>query len=77
MDYPIPPEMKFGPFDWERSHAFSPNDPVTRSVYEYLDIIAHRDEVLARWPVGAPSAASDKPQSDESKRDAAIPCWMS
>ena len=72
MDYPIPPDTKFGTFDWERSHAFSPNDPVTRSVYEYLDIISHRDDALALWPVGAPSAASDEPRSDESKRDAAM-----
>ena len=71
--YPIPPDTRFDTFDWERSRAFSPNDPVTTSVYEYLDITAHRDDVLALWPVGAPSAASDKPQSDESKLDAAMP----
>ena len=56
--YPIPPDTKFDTFDWERSHAFSPNDPVTRSVYEYLDITSHRDDALALRPVGAPSAAS-------------------
>jgi hypothetical protein len=49
--YPIPPDTRFATFDWERSRAFSPNDPVTRSLYEYLDIIAHRDDVLALRPV--------------------------
>ena len=66
--YPIPPDTEFDTFDLERSQAFSPNDPVTRSVYEYLNITAHRDDVLALWPVGAPSEARDKPQSDRSAR---------
>ena len=77
MDYPIPPDTKFRPFDWERSHAFSPNDPVTRSVYEYLDIIAHRDEVLARWPVvRRPLRATSH---DQTKASVMPPCacWIS
>jgi hypothetical protein len=57
--YPIRPDTRFDTFDWEHSRAFSPNDPVIRSVYEYLDITAHRDDVLALWPVGAPSEAAE------------------
>ena len=50
-DYAIPSSTMFDPpFDWERSRA-TRRDPATASLFEYVDIVTHRDDVLARWPV--------------------------
>ena len=55
-DYAIPSDVGlthsiagFGP-DYERNYA-TWRDPVTKSLFEYIDIVTHRDDVLAQWPL--------------------------
>lgn len=60
-DYGIPPDTVFAWFDWERSYA-TRRDPVTRSLFEYVDIVVHRDDVLDLWPDQA--KAIDLPRSE-------------
>jgi hypothetical protein len=55
-DYVIPSDMRFDSFDWERNKAFR-HDHVTKSLFEYVEIVVHRDDVLARWP-----ASNERPQ---------------
>jgi hypothetical protein len=51
QNFPISSEAQWNHFDWEDCYAFSPNDPTTRSLFEYRKITANRDEVLALWPL--------------------------
>ena len=60
-DYSIPPDTVFARFDWERSYA-TRRDPATRSLFEYVDIRVHRDDVLELWPDQA--KAIDLPRSE-------------
>jgi hypothetical protein len=48
-DYVIPSDTQFDSFDWERSRA-TRQDSTTKSLFEYVDIVLHRDDILARWP---------------------------
>jgi hypothetical protein len=52
-DYSIPLDTVFARFDWERSYA-NRRDPVTRSLFEYADVVVHRDDVLELWPIDLP-----------------------
>jgi hypothetical protein len=47
-DYAIPSTS----FDWERSRA-TRHDLTTASLFEYVDMVVHRDDVLVRWPAGS------------------------
>jgi hypothetical protein len=55
QDHLIPANTAFKGCDWERgrAHRYSP----TKSLYEYIDITVHRDDVLALWP-GQPAPAT-------------------
>ena len=70
-DQVILPDDKFSTWDWERSHAFR-RDAATKSLFEYIEIVGNRDDVLKLWPAeeGAtnpiPEKAVTKP-SDVSK----------
>jgi hypothetical protein len=49
LDYAVPPDTVFCDFDWERSYATRRN-PMTRSLFEYVCVVVHRDDALALWP---------------------------
>ena len=48
-DQVILPDDKFSTWDWERSHAFR-RDAATKSLFEYIEIVGNRDDVLQLWP---------------------------
>ena len=48
-DQVILPDDKFSTWDWERSHAFR-RDAATKSLFEYIEIVGNRDDVLKLWP---------------------------
>ncbi len=51
---PLPKDnLCFDEWDWERSRAITRNDPITKAVFEYVDIVVHRDDALALWPASA------------------------
>lgn len=62
---PLPKDnLWFDEWDWERSRAIARNDPITKAVFEYVDIVVHRDDALALWPTASvlPAApAQDAP----------------
>jgi hypothetical protein len=45
----ILPSDKFSWWDWERSHAIK-RDESTKSMFEYMNIVGSRDDVLRLWP---------------------------
>jgi hypothetical protein len=49
MDQRILASDKFSSWDWERSYA-TRRDASTKSLFEYLDIVVNRDDVLRLWP---------------------------
>jgi hypothetical protein len=55
FDQPIP-DGNYHPWDWERSHAIR-REPTTNSLFEYVNIVGHRDDVLALWPLNTNSPA--------------------
>jgi len=51
---PLPKDnLYFDEWDWEKSRAITRNDPITNAVFEYVDIVVHRDDALALWPASA------------------------
>lgn len=40
---------KFSTWDWERSYAIR-SDATTKSLFEYVEIVGNRDDVLRLWP---------------------------
>jgi hypothetical protein len=48
-DHPILAGDEFGTWDWERSYA-TRRDATTKSLFEYVDIVANREDVLGLWP---------------------------
>ena len=63
FDQPIP-DGNYRTWDWERSHA-TRREPTTNSLFEYVNIVGHRDDVLALWPpkVDAPADQIEEPQT--------------
>ena len=49
LGQPILPSDIFSHWDWARSCARR-RDPTTKSLFEYLNIVGHRDDVLQLWP---------------------------
>jgi hypothetical protein len=49
LEQPILPSDIFSHWDWARSCA-QRSDPTTKSLFEYLNIVGHRDDVLQLWP---------------------------
>jgi hypothetical protein len=67
-DQPLPKDNRsFDHWDWERSRAITRNDPITKSVIEYVDIVVHRDDVLKLWPAATvtPAGASNRGRKEE------------
>jgi hypothetical protein len=61
-DQPLPKDpLCFDTWDWERSRAITRNDANTQSVFEYVDIVVHRDDVLALWPTAPVAPAVPAP----------------
>jgi hypothetical protein len=67
-DQPILAGDEFGTWDWERSYA-TRRDATTKSLFEYVDIVANRDDVLGLWPsaeltvtAATPETAMTKPE---------------
>jgi hypothetical protein len=48
FDQPIP-DGHYLTWDWERSYA-TRRESTTKSIFEYVNIVGHRDVVLALWP---------------------------
>ena len=48
-DQPILASDKFSTWDWERSYALR-RDATTKSLFEYMDLVGNRDDVLKLWP---------------------------
>jgi hypothetical protein len=48
-DQPISSSDKFRTWDWEFCRA-TRTDSNTKSLFEYAEIVAHRDDVLRTWP---------------------------
>jgi hypothetical protein len=55
FDQPIP-DGNYLSWDWERSHA-TRREPTTNSLFEYVNIVGHRDDVLALWPLNTNAPA--------------------
>lgn len=57
-NHPLPKDnLCFDEWEWERSRAITRNEPITKAVFEYVDIMVHRDDVLALWPAAAAAPA--------------------
>ena len=57
-DYPILPTDVFQEWDWEYSRAIR-RDKESRALFEYVNIVVHREDVLACWPeLTEPAAAT-------------------
>jgi len=48
-DQPILASDNFSTWDWERSYA-TMRDANTKSLFEYMEIVGNRDDVLKLWP---------------------------
>ena len=48
-DQPILASDNFSTWDWERSYA-TMRDASTKSLFEYMEIVGNRDDVLKLWP---------------------------
>jgi hypothetical protein len=55
FDQPIP-DGNYHTWDWERSHAIR-RELTTNSLFEYVNIVGHRDDVLALWPLNTNAPA--------------------
>jgi hypothetical protein len=56
-DYPILPTDVFQEWDWEYSRA-TRRDQESRTLFEYVNIVVHRDDALACWPEATEPAAA-------------------
>jgi hypothetical protein len=66
LDQPILAIDKFNKWNWERSYA-SRRNTTTNFLFEYVNIVGNRDDVLRLWPraeptVDIPKVASVKPK---------------
>ena len=59
-DYPILPTDVFEEWDWEYSRA-TRRDAESKSLFEYVNIVVHRDDVFACWPELALAATTVDP----------------
>ncbi len=67
-DQPILASDEFGTWDWERSYA-TRRDATTKSLFEYIDIVASRDDVLGLWPPAEMTVTTAKPETAMTKPD--------
>jgi hypothetical protein len=64
-DYEISPTEHFDSFDWERSYARR-RDPISKALFEYVNIVANRDDLL-RWPTVKASYGAAIPSTRDLK----------
>lgn len=57
-DQPILASDKFSTWDWERSYALR-RDATTKSLFEYMDLVGNRDDVLKLWPPAETTATTE------------------
>jgi hypothetical protein len=63
-DQPILANDKFSTWDWERSYAIR-SDAITKSLFEYMDIVGNRDDVLKLWPPAETTVTTETPGTAE------------
>jgi hypothetical protein len=63
-DQPILATDKFSTWDWERSYA-TMRDESTKSLFEYTEIVGHRDDVLKLWPPVETTATPERAETAE------------
>ena len=67
-DQPILASDEFGTWDWERSYA-TRRDATTKSLFEYMDIVASRDDVLGLWPSAEMTVTTGTSETTMAKPD--------
>jgi hypothetical protein len=67
-DQPILASDEFGTWDWERSYA-TRRDATTKSLFEYVDIVASRDDVLGLWPSAEMTVTTGTSETTMAKPD--------
>jgi hypothetical protein len=55
---------KFSTWDWERSYA-TMRDESTKSLFEYMEIVGYRDDVLKLWPPVETAATPERAETAE------------
>ena len=65
-DQPILASDKFSTWDWERSYA-TRRDATTKSLFEYMDIVGNRDDVLRLWPPAETTVTTETPETAVAK----------
>ncbi len=63
-DQPILLSDKFSAWDWERCYA-TRRDAITKSLFEYMDIVGNRDDVLKLWPPAETTGTAEIPDTAE------------
>jgi hypothetical protein len=63
-DKPIHAKDNFSTWDWERSYA-TKRDARTKSLFEYMEIVGNRDDVLNLWPPVETSATPERAETAE------------
>ena len=61
-DQPILASDKFSTWDWERSYA-TRRDATTKSLFEYMNIVGNRDDVLRLWPLAETTVTTETPEA--------------
>jgi hypothetical protein len=67
-DHPLLASDEFDAWDWERSYA-TRRDEITKSLFEYMDIVASRDDVLRLWPPAEMTVTTETPETAMTKPD--------
>jgi hypothetical protein len=63
-DQPILASDNFSTWDWERSYA-TRRDAITKSLFEYVEIVGNRDDVLKFWPPAETTVTPERPETAE------------
>jgi hypothetical protein len=63
-DQPILANDKFSTWDWERSYAIRRN-AITKSLFQYMEIVGNRDDVLKLWPPAETTVTTETPETAE------------
>ena len=65
-DQPILASDELRHIDWERSYA-TRRDETTKSLFEYANIVGHRDDVLRLWPPADITVRTEAPETAVAK----------
>jgi len=63
-DQPILPSDNFSTWDWERSYA-TRRDATTKSLFEYMEVVGNRDDVLNLCPSPETAVMTETPETAE------------